>query len=469
MKDAQMSLSKQPFDKKDPSPCPSIPPSPTINPIENSFSRFKVAAGLRRGVSVEDFLNFEPERKGTLAHWRWRIASLAESTVCRFLFISLVLINGVLIGVEADHPEGDFWDIVEYFFVIIFTFEIAMKLIGFGTVFWTEWWNTMDFLIVASSVVDIILKEASGNDSSGLSVLRLLRVLRVVRLVGFLEKLDLLARAFVEALKSVAWVMVLVLIIIYIFAVLGQGFFGEMVNDTSRGHPPCPNNNPDCIEAWFSTVTLSMLTLMQVMTLDSWGDMARIIGQQQPAAWVFFISFMLLTGLGMMNLLTAVFVEALLEQTAMHERKAKSTKDTKRKEALTLVAEAFTAFDEDGNGVLDAEELANVNKSLDTAEARKTFETLGLPADEIIRATTQAVEQDPDGVGVMGYHAMLDRIDKMHLPPEKEDIWEVDNRIKRVAEKNNFLSTEVQQLQMDVHNIQTDMQEILSLLEPRVT
>jgi hypothetical protein len=25
----------------------------------------------------------------------------------------------------------------------------------------------------------------------------------------------------------------------------------------------------------------------------------------------------------------------------------------------------------------------------------------------------------------MGYHAMLDRIDKMHLPPEKEDIWEV--------------------------------------------
>ena len=28
-------------------------------------------------------------------------------------------------------------------------------------------------------------------------------------------------------------------------------------------------------------------------------------------------------------------------------------------------------------------------------------------------------------LGVMGYQAMLERIDKMHLNPEKEDIWQV--------------------------------------------
>ena len=60
-------------------------------------------------------------------------------------------------------------------------------------------------------------------------------------MIGFLEKLTLLAQvlsatdstpmlsnvmvcpqAFVEALKSVAWVMVLVTIVVYVFAILGQ-------------------------------------------------------------------------------------------------------------------------------------------------------------------------------------------------------------------------------------------------------
>ena len=65
-----------------------------------------------------------------------------------------------------------------------------------------------------------------------------IRLFQVIRLIGFLEKLTLLAQvrlavtwcgvtqidvqAFIEALKSVVWVMVLVIIIVYIFAVLGQ-------------------------------------------------------------------------------------------------------------------------------------------------------------------------------------------------------------------------------------------------------
>ena len=54
------------------------------------------------------------------------------------------------------------------------------------------------------------------------------------------------------------------------------------------------------------------------MTMDSWGDMARTIAEQSHAAWIYFVMFVSFAGLGLMNLLTAVFVEALIEQVLGH-------------------------------------------------------------------------------------------------------------------------------------------------------
>ena len=52
----------------------------------------------------------------------------------------------------------------------------------------------------------------------------------------------------------------------------------------------------------------------EIMTLDSWGDIARTLGDESNAAWLYFVLFVSFAGLGLMNLLTAVFVEALIEQ-----------------------------------------------------------------------------------------------------------------------------------------------------------
>ena len=100
-----------------------------------------------------------------------------------------------------------------------------------------------------------------------------------------------------EACCVVVWVLVLVVLVIYIFAVfaqvivcspclwpclsmlsiLVQGFFGDMTSEDIG--VPCPNNREDCVESWFGTVTLSMLTLLQIMTLDSWVCHAGVIMQ----------------------------------------------------------------------------------------------------------------------------------------------------------------------------------------------
>ena len=86
-------------------------------------------------------------------------------------------INGIVIGVQADHDSGgDEWKMIELVFIVLFIFEILMKLVGFGIYFWVDAWNVADISIVAISVVGMIV-----GASGGLTVLRMIRIFRVTR------------------------------------------------------------------------------------------------------------------------------------------------------------------------------------------------------------------------------------------------------------------------------------------------
>ena len=131
------------------------------------------------------------------------------------------------------------------------------------------------------------------------SSFRLLRIFRILRLVGFLERLNLLVRAFFLALKSVAWVAVLLVLLLYTCAILAQGFFGDSealqrevccVLCCCVCGVVCCDRDCDCgvcvhgvfgkqvlngefeIDVYdlFGTVPRAMATLVQVMTFDSW-------------------------------------------------------------------------------------------------------------------------------------------------------------------------------------------------------
>ena len=95
-----------------------------------------------------------------------------------------IMLNSVQMGVQVDH-SGPGWD--EFFFVletictVIFVFEMFLKLGAYKCdYFRISGWNTVDFVIVITSVLDQWLIQAflGSEDSSGwfLSVLRTLRI-----------------------------------------------------------------------------------------------------------------------------------------------------------------------------------------------------------------------------------------------------------------------------------------------------
>merc|ERR1711871_1610972 len=108
------------------------------------------------------------------------------------------------------------------------TIEVVIKLFGFGAVFFSEPWNTLDFFIVVSSLVELVVAYASTSSGpSSISTVRLLRVFRIIRMMSILDRLNMLVRAFFHACQDIVWVLGLLIIVLYIFAIMARGLFGQ--------------------------------------------------------------------------------------------------------------------------------------------------------------------------------------------------------------------------------------------------
>ena len=167
-----------------------------------------------------------------------------------------------------------------------------LKLFGLGAIFWLDQWNLFDLLIIVLSVGEAIISVASTADTPGISSLRLLRIFRIIRLLGMFERLSTLVSAFIGALIQVMWVGILILILIYIFAVLGHGFFANN---------PKLYANPDYDQELFANMPRTLLTLFQLMTMDDWANMMRPVGNTMPFSWLYTMPFVFL-GICLMNL-----------------------------------------------------------------------------------------------------------------------------------------------------------------------
>ena len=84
--------------------------------------------------------------------------------------------------------------------------------------------------------------------------LRLLRLMRLLKLVGKVKQLQLIVMGLINGLRAVWYILVLMLLIFYLFAVMGVDAFRK--NDPFH----------------FGSVGVAMLTLFRMSTLEDWSD-----------------------------------------------------------------------------------------------------------------------------------------------------------------------------------------------------
>lgn len=119
-------------------------------------------------------------------------------------------------------------DVCNLIFVVIFTFEAVLKLIGLGfTYYFYLDWNKFDFIVVVLSLVSM-----GDTGTFNLTALRIIRVVRLLRMIKSSVRLQALLKTLYLAMNNIANVALLFLLIIFTFAVAGMTLFGSI----TEGH-----------------------------------------------------------------------------------------------------------------------------------------------------------------------------------------------------------------------------------------
>ncbi|CAM9296026.1 unnamed protein product [Lampetra fluviatilis] len=165
--------------------------------------------------------------------WEWcpmwirikRLAKLVAFDPFMDLAITLcIVLNTVFMSLEHDSMSEDFKKVLRngnVFFTGTFTAEMVLKIIAMDPYYYfQEKWNQFDSVVVTVSLVEMWLP-----DFDNLSVLRSFRLLRVIKLAKSWGTMYSLLKIIGNSVGALANLTIILVVIIFIFAVVGMQLF----------------------------------------------------------------------------------------------------------------------------------------------------------------------------------------------------------------------------------------------------
>jgi voltage-gated sodium channel len=275
-----------------------------------------------------------------------RCRLIADSQRFQGFIFGVIVLNAIVLGLDTyegiNDEVGGLLLAINDACLGVFVVELAIRIAAYGRRpqdFFKEGWNVFDFVVITAAFTPGLRQNAT--------LLRLVRLLRVVRLVSVLPELRVLIRGMLGALPPIGSMGVLALLFLYVYGMLGWILFGDEIP-----------------ERW-GNIGEAMLTLFTVFTLEGWNDILYEAQEVHSWSWIFFISFVLLASLLLINILIAIIINAM--ETAREEEK--------REEFQQLQAEAQAAGSEVDPHIETARRIAVLRRALEDLEDQLGIES----------------------------------------------------------------------------------------------
>eukprot|EP00929_Paragymnodinium_shiwhaense_P052963 TRINITY_DN2651_c0_g5_i2.p1 TRINITY_DN2651_c0_g5~~TRINITY_DN2651_c0_g5_i2.p1 ORF type:complete len:548 (+),score=136.47 TRINITY_DN2651_c0_g5_i2:109-1752(+) len=294
--------------------------------------------------------------------WQW----LAKHQLFESVTLFVISLNAVWMAVDTDYNDADallkahpffFWG--ENLFCAYFTFEWFTRFMAFDRKCnglrdaWFVFDSLLVFLMVMETWILVILVGDGPSPLGNTAVLRLFRLLRLSRLIRMLRSLPelmILIKGMVSAMKSVVYVMLLLVMLTYVFAIACK-----QLSVGTEYH-----------EEYFNTVSVSMFSLIIYATfLDDLGPFMDAIRVESPGLVFVLGIFIVLSALTVMNMLVGVLC-AVVDSVAVSEREDMLVDQVKQK-----LAGILAELDVNNNGEISYQEF---KKILEIPDALKTLQ-----------------------------------------------------------------------------------------------
>ena len=245
---------------------------------------------------------------GRVGNLQRKCAQIYQSNQVQYFIAAIIgasyisaLVGAQILPEKGTDAARNMW-IVEVTFTVIFTLELFFNLFGaWWRPFVKDVWNWIDTFVVVISIAGLV------NESlPAVNVLRLVRVAKLVKLFRRLKSLRMLINALTSSIVPVLNAFAILLLVTTVYAVVATDLFGD--------HDP----------VHFANFFESLFSLFQMATGDSWGSVITRGLLMDPDSkysggfvGVFFVSYILIVGVVLMNIVVAV----LLGPDPVHTRK----------------------------------------------------------------------------------------------------------------------------------------------------
>jgi voltage-gated sodium channel len=264
---------------------------------------------------------------------------IADSTTFQVFIVGVIIANAVVLGLETysgiEKDIGDELSLLNDIFLGIFVVELAIRITAFGSRpqdYFRDGWNVFDFVVITAAFLPGMRENAT--------LLRVIRLLRVVRIVTVFPDLRFLVRGMVSSLPPIGSMAMLTVLLIYIYGMVGWILFA------------------DTDPADWGNIGQAMLSLFIVLTLESWPDIMETVIDDHPAAWIYFVSYVLIASFLLINMVIAILINSLEELRSQDElaerleRKRRAAEEgagssADASERIALIREALDDLEED--------------------------------------------------------------------------------------------------------------------------
>mmetsp|Transcript_14258 Transcript_14258/g.39343 ORF Transcript_14258/g.39343 Transcript_14258/m.39343 type:complete len:777 (+) Transcript_14258:19-2349(+) len=360
-----------------------------------------------------------------------RIVEIVSSTAFELVTGLSVFLNAVLIGIQADYMAREQRDdpvlalrLGEIFFASAFVVEVAMRFAAYRRSFFFGpgcSWNLFDVVLLAVAVLEEITRAMVSMTNVGsvrvIRVIRLARVIRSMRVLRFVKELRTIVLSIAGSIKSLAWTVVLLSLIIYVFGVC----LTQVVSDHRFGSRDQPNASKEshlALELHWGTLGRSLMSLFQSITggID-WRELSDPLENEISPALGFFVAlYIAFVVLALMNVVTGVFVDSAL----------KGAKKDQDNYMLSHIHQLFAKTDQRNTGMITWDDF---KCQLHDATMEEFFRTIEVDVSEA-RGVFQLLDVNESGTieldeflnGCLGLHGPAKAIDVATLMYDTREI-----------------------------------------------
>ncbi|CAE8606447.1 unnamed protein product [Polarella glacialis] len=389
--------------------------------------------------------SLQGEETGSCAFGRMNSSQLWEGLFCVF-----IMLNTITIGLEAHFdvqvggtpPDLHLLLVVsEHIFTAIFTIELLFRVYRLGIRKFCppsreNKWHVLDAVVVALGIyfawfvpllvlAGVSLEFTAGRSLIALRTLRVLRLLYIVRKVELFHEVWVLIQGMYDSMRVLFWTIIVIFFITYVFAVFGLVLLGKSVRELEAD--PATNEADQeqlqILAEYLCGLGNIMVTLIQVLTLDSHTSVLRPVMKYVPFSWIYFYAYISLAVLVLLNLVTAIIVENALTSSRVDEDRQLHAKEMAKQKELEHLKHLFYLLDVDGDGILTWDEFEHGFR--DAAMSKKWMLLDFAPAD-----CQKLFNLLDTGDGKIDAGEFFEGLAKMKGPAQSRDIWAMRRQIE---------------------------------------